>query len=402
MILSPLHSAVSPAKQLTSDSYLACVAGEPSGDMLAASVLAGLKALPETTMLSTKGVGGPKMIAEGFDALWPMETLAVRGYVEAIKQLPAILSVRKALIKELLRHRPAAFLGIDAPDFNLGVEQKLKSAGIPTIHFISPSIWAWRGERIHKIKASVDKMLCIFPFEPAIYEKVGMHATYVGHPLASSIPLTPNPTSARERLGISLEKALVAVLPGSRQSEIELIGPRFFDAIELMFKEHGSDIEFVIPVATPALKQKILALADAILKRNEQIKLHIIDGQASLALEACDVVLIASGTATLEAALWKKPMVISYVVPRLTAWIMKKQAYLPYVGLPNILSKEFVVPELLQDDAQPAALAKATLHWLNKSSEVSELQKRFTDMHHSLRLPTGELVAKVIAEVIYA
>ncbi len=401
MTLSPLHSAASPADQIT-HSYLACAAGEPSGDMLAASVLVGMKQLPSTSMLATRGVGGPKMIAEGFDALWPMETLAVRGYVEAIKQLPAILKVRKALIDELLKNRPLAYLGIDAPDFNLGVERKLKLAGIPTIHFISPSIWAWRGDRIHKIKQSVDRMLCIFPFEPAIYEKVGMEATYVGHPLASSIPLAPDIASARTKLEIDHKKVLIAVLPGSRQSEIDLIGPRFFDAIELMYKKHGANIEFVIPIATPALKLKIQLMANQIRQRCKSIQIHLIDGQASLALEACDVVLIASGTATLEAALWKKPMVISYVVPKLTGWIMKRQGYLPYVGLPNILAKEFVVPELLQDDATPEALAHATLNWLDQSSDATALKNLFTDMHNTLNLPTGKLVAEVIADTIHA
>ncbi|MEY2886835.1 MAG: lipid-A-disaccharide synthase, partial [Pseudomonadota bacterium] len=220
MTLSPLHSAALPANHLTENAYLACVAGEPSGDMLAASVLQAIQESSNLAGLKTRGIGGPKMMATGFEALWPMETLAVRGYVEAIKQLPAILSVRNALIKELMLHPPKAFLGIDAPDFNLGVEKKLKAAGIPTIHFISPSIWAWRGGRIKGIKESVDHMLCIFPFETAIYEKAGIKATYVGHPLASSIPMVPDSAGAREKLNIQTGNALVAVLPGSRQSEI--------------------------------------------------------------------------------------------------------------------------------------------------------------------------------------
>jgi lipid-A-disaccharide synthase len=331
-----------------------------------------------------------------------METLAVRGYVEAIKQLPAILKLRSALIKELLNHRPKAYLGIDAPDFNLGVEKKLRAAGIPTIHFISPSIWAWRGGRIKSIKESVDHMLCIFPFEPEIYSKAGIKATYVGHPLASSIPMTPNIDQAKAVLNVSSDKALVAVLPGSRKSEIELIAPGFFKAIELMYQERGKDIEFVIPIATPSLKEKIQELSNEIIQRNKDIQIHLLEGQASLALEAADVVLIASGTATLEAALWKKPMVISYTVPAITAWIMKKQGYLPYVGLPNILSGEFVVPELLQDAATPKALADETLSWLDKPDKVKLLKQRFLDMHHTLNLPTGQLVAQVIDQVIHA
>ncbi len=399
MTLSPLHSAALPAN--TVDAYLACVAGEPSGDMLAASVLAGMREIAGLSKLSVRGVGGPQMIAQGFDAQWSMETLAVRGYVEAIKQLPAILSLRRALIKELLTHRPLAYLGVDAPDFNLGVEKKLKAHGIPTIHFISPSIWAWRGGRIKGIKESVDRMLCIFPFEPAIYQKAGMHASYVGHPLASQIPMVPNPESAKKTLGIPHDRPVMAVMPGSRQSEITHIAPGFFKAIELMRQAYGEGIEFVVPIATPALRPAIEQLAKDIQNKQSDISIHLLDGQASLALEAADVILIASGTATLEAALWKKPMVISYQVPALTAWVMRRQAYLPYVGLPNILAGEFVVPELLQEEGSPEALAKATLAWLDQPQKVAELKERFTQMHESLNLPTGKLVAEVIAEVIH-
>ena len=402
MTLSPLHSAALPANQLADNSYLACVAGEPSGDMLAASVLAAIKAEPQLEHLNTKGIGGPKMVAEGFEALWPMETLAVRGYVEAIKQLPAILSVRQALIKELMAHPPKAYLGIDAPDFNLGVEKKLKAAGIPTIHFISPSIWAWRGGRIKGIKESVDHMLCIFPFESEIYDRAGIQATYVGHPLASTIPMVPDTDGAKQKLNVKTGSAVVAVLPGSRKSEIAMIAPGFFEAIGKMFEQYQQDIEFVVPIATESLKPAIKQLADRIRERHPQIRIHLLDGQASLALEAADVVLIASGTATLEAALWKKPMVISYKVPALTAWIMKRQAYLPYVGLPNILAGEFIVPELLQDAATPDALAQATLAWLEQPAKVANLKERFTNMHESLHLPTGKLVANVIADVINA
>ncbi len=398
MISSPLHSAALPAN--LSQGYLACAAGEPSGDMLAASVLAGMKDVPAIANLPTRGVGGPKMIAEGFDAKWPMETLAVRGYVEAIKQLPSILSLRRALVKDLLEHRPKAFLGIDAPDFNLGVEKQLKASGIPTIHFISPSIWAWRGDRIKGIQESVDRILCIFPFEPEIYHKVGMSATYVGHPLASQIPMVPNTPAAKLKLGVGSDKALVAIMPGSRQSEVRMISPGFLRAMVLMYQQFGSDIEFVLPVATPALKPQILDLLQPINQQFPDIKIHLLDGQASLALEACDVVLIASGTATLEAALWKKPMVISYQVPAITAWIMRRQAYLPYVGLPNILAGKFIVPELLQEQGSPEALAKATLALLDKNTQVAQLIERFTKMHHTLNLPTGKLVAEVIAEII--
>lgn len=401
MTSSPLQSAALRADKEVSP-YLACVAGEPSGDMLAASVLAAISSQPKLSHLKTRGIGGPKMIAEGFESLWPMETLAVRGYVEAIKQLPAILSVRQSLLKELMNYRPQAYLGIDAPDFNLGVEKKLKAVGVPTIHFISPSIWAWRGGRIQGIKESVDHMLCIFPFEPKVYEGSGVQATYVGHPLASSIPMEPDVPKARKMMGIGTSSVVVAVLPGSRKSEVSMIGPSFFEAMGEMYKNYGEGIEFVVPIATDSLRPAIESLANQLRKSHPSIILHLLDGQASLALEASDVVLIASGTATLEAALWKKPMVISYKVPAITAWMMKKQAYLPYVGLPNILAGEFVVPELLQEAATPESLAKATLSWLDQPQAVAQLKERFTAMHESLRLPTGQLVADVIAEVVHA
>jgi len=392
-------------------SKLACVAGEPSGDLLAAPVLSALKQIPDTSQLEVYGIGGPRMQAEGLRSDWPMETLSVRGYVEAIKQLPAILRLRKELIHNLLgEDRPDVYLGVDAPDFNLGVELALRKAGIPTLHFVSPSIWAWRAGRITKIKQAVDRMLCIFPFETEIYERAGIAATYVGHPLASEIPLEPNPATAKQRIekilslpANSLDGILVSVLPGSRGSEIELIAPIFFKTMaELAKCMQGQSLHFVIPIATPRLREPLEALLKSALTKNPELDIHLIDGEADAVLEAADVVLIASGTATLQAALWKKPMVISYKVPWLTAQIMKRQGYLPYVGLPNILCGEFVVPELLQDDATPSKLADALLDWLNNPNKVSQLKNRFTEMHETLRRPTGLLVAQAVAQTIVA
>jgi lipid-A-disaccharide synthase len=390
---------------------LACVAGEPSGDLLAAPVLSALKQIPDTSGLEVYGIGGPRMQAEGLRSDWPMETLSVRGYVEAIKQLPAILKLRKELIHNLLgEDRPDVYLGVDAPDFNLGVELALRKAGIPTLHFVSPSIWAWRAGRIHKIKQAVERMLCIFPFETEIYERAGIAATYVGHPLASEIPLEPNPVSAKQRIEKilnlptdALNGILVSVLPGSRVSEIELIAPIFFEAMaELTKRMQGQSLHFVIPVATPRLRTPLEALLKSTLEKNPDLHIYLIDGEADAVLEAANVVLIASGTATLQAALWKKPMVISYKVPWLTAQIMKRQGYLPYVGLPNILCGEFVVPELLQDDATPSKLADALLDWLNNPDKVNQLKSRFAQMHETLRRPTGLLVAQAVAQTIVA
>ncbi len=408
-LLPPLHAALFDRVSLVSK--LACVAGEPSGDLLAAPVLSALKQIPDTSNLEVYGIGGPRMQAEGLRSDWPMETLSVRGYVEAIKQLPAILRLRKELITNLLGEgRPDVYLGVDAPDFNLGVELALRKAGIPTLHFVSPSIWAWRAGRITKIKQAVERMLCIFPFETEIYERAGMSATYVGHPLASEIPLESNPANAKQRIESllnlpinTLSGIVVSVLPGSRSSEIEHIAPVFFETMaELAKRMPGQALHFIIPVATPRLRSSLENLLNNTLETNPALSIYLIDGEADAVLEAADVVLIASGTATLQAALWKKPMVISYKVPWLTAQIMKRQGYLPYVGLPNILCGEFVVPELLQDAATPANLADALLVWLNNPSKVTQLKTRFAEMHETLRRPTGLLVAQAVAQTIAA
>ena len=388
---------------------LACVAGEPSGDLLAAPVLSALNQIPDMVGLEVYGIGGPRMQAEGMRSNWPMETLSVRGYVEAIKQLPAILKLRKELIANLLGEgRPDVYLGIDAPDFNLGVELQLHKAGIPTLHLVSPSIWAWRRGRIQKIAKAVDRMLCIFPFETEIYDRAGIASTYVGHPLASDIPLEPNVNQARQKIAQTLsvpsnvlDGLVIAVLPGSRGSEIELIAPVFFDTMQLLADRlKGQKLNFMIPVATPRLRAPLEQLLLNVKKSNPDIQIHLLDGMADEVLEASDVVLIASGTATLQAALWKKPMVISYKVPWLTAQIMKRQGYLPYVGLPNILCGEFVVPELLQDDASPEKLANAVQEWLNHPAKVNDLKTRFAQMHETLRRPTGLLVAQAVVQTI--
>ncbi len=411
MTLLPHRHAALFVKARLALPKLACVAGEPSGDLLAAPVLSALHGLPGMSEINVYGIGGPLMQAEGLRSDWPMETLSVRGYVEAIKQLPAILKLRRDLIARFLgEDRPDVYLGIDAPDFNLGVELALRKEGVPTLHFVSPSIWAWRAGRIHKIKQAVDRMLCIFPFETEIYERAGIAATYVGHPLASDIPLEPNSLQAKARITRLLNQSsdalngiVIAVLPGSRGSEIELIAPIFFQTMTVLAERlQGQKLHFVIPVATPRLRVPLEILKKKTQEQCSGISIYLIDGEADAALEAADVVLIASGTATLQAALWKKPMVISYKVPWLTAQIMKRQGYLPYVGLPNILCKEFVVPELLQDDATPARLADALLEWLNHPAKVSQLKARFAQMHETLRQPTGLLVAQVIAQTIAA
>ncbi|TSP14144.1 lipid-A-disaccharide synthase [Cupriavidus campinensis] len=374
---------------------IAMVAGEASGDLLASLLLEGLHArLGESVDFA--GIGGRRMMAQGFVSHWPMETLSVNGYVEVLGSLREILATRRAIRDKLLANPPLCFIGVDAPDFNFGLEVPLRRSGIPVVHFVSPSIWAWRGGRIRTIARAVDHILCLFPFEPGIYAKAGIPATYVGHPLADVIPMVPDVQGAREKLGLPEGKRIVAVLPGSRQSEVRNLGATFFAAMARMHRMDGN-LAFVLPAASAPLHEIIRGLHE----RYPEIDLTVVDGQSHLVMEAADVVLLASGTATLEAALYKKPMVISYKVPWLTAQIMKRQGYLPYVGLPNILSGRFVVPELLQDDATPEALARETLLQLNDESNIAFLREHFTTMHETLKRDTANLAAGVVVDLMH-
>ena len=358
---------------------LAMVAGEASGDLISGLLLAGLKAKwPE---LRAVGIGGPNMVEQGFDAWWPHHQLSVHGYsLEVLCRVYDIWRVRRALGTRLLKDKPDLFMGVDAPDFNLGLEARLKAAGVKTAHFVSPSIWAWRPERIDFIAKAVDLMLCVFPFEPAIYARKGIAATYVGHPLADSIAMEVPLASSRAALGLTEEDRVVAVLPGSRGSEIRYITPRFAAAIALMHRAQPR-LRFVIPVV-PGKRQGI---ADALAAHAPAVPVHLLDGRSHLALAACDVTLIASGTATLEAALFKKPMVIAYNMHPLSYRLMRRKQLQPWVGLPNILLQDHVVPELLQDEASPANLAQATLAWLDSPDRCDRVRTLFTQLHHDLR-----------------
>ncbi len=375
---------------------ISMVAGEASGDLIGGALLGGLTQRLGPDVDYT-GIGGPRMAAAGFTAQWASERLAVRGYVEALSAIPGILRIRRALSQSLLLDPPSVFVGIDAPDFNFGLEQTLRQAGVPTVHFVSPSIWAWRGGKIKKIIKAVDHMLCVFPFEKKIYDDAGVNASYVGHPLAQMIPMKPDPAAARARLGLSGNAPLVAVMPGSRRAEIGLIGPAFFGAMAIMHQREPG-IRFVLPAASATVRELLAPLLAAY----PQLPLTVIDGDSHSAMEAADALLIKSGTSTLEAALYKKPMVISYKVPWLTGEIMRRQGYLPYVGLPNVLAGRFVVPELLQHFATPEALADATLKQLQDDNNRRELHAIFTDMHQSLLRDTPTLAAGVIGDMIDA
>lgn len=370
----------------------ALVAGETSGDLLAGLLLQGLKG--RWSDLSAVGIGGAAMAKQGFEAWWSSDRLAVRGYVEVLRHYREIAGIRVQLKQRLLQERPDAFIGVDAPDFNLDLESGLRSAGVKTVHFICPSIWAWRPERVEKIRRSADHVLCIFPFEPELLARHGIEATYVGHPIASVIPLAPDRPAARRALGIEEQGPVVAILPGSRRSEVQYLARRFFEAAVLM-RSRRPELRFVVP-AVPALSEAIQAHArDAGLQ-----DVLIVQGRSHEVLAACDVTLIASGTATLEAALFKRPMVIAYNMHWLSWIIMRRKQLQPWVGLPNILSGEFVVPELLQAAATPSALADATLAWLDSPQRVAALEQRFTQLHHLLQRDTARLATDAIEKVL--
>jgi lipid-A-disaccharide synthase len=370
--------------------HIAMIAGEASGDLIASLLVKGLHA-NAVEALHLSGVGGPAMQAAGFNMQVSLEQLAVRGYVEVLRHLPRLLALRRRLAAQWLRNKPAAFIGVDAPDFNLGLELKLRAGGIKTIHLVCPSIWAWRRERVEKIRQSVSHMLCIFPFEQALLEKEGIPATYVGHPIADMIAQRPDVAGARAALGLQGNAPVIALLPGSRRDEIKYIAPRFMEAAALI-KRAEPETQFVLPAAGEERRVQLQPL----LLKHAHLGIKLTNGQSHTCLAASDAVLVASGTATLEAALFKKPMVIAYAMPAGSYWMMKDKGYLPYVGLPNILCEEFVVPELLQHHATPTALADAVLHQLRDGENRIRLEQRFTALHASLQRDFTNTAARTV------
>ena len=374
---------------------IALVAGEPSGDLLAARMLSGLRVLRPQVRLH--GIGGERMAEYGFTSDYPMDKLAVRGLFEVLRHYREIKGIQDALCSRLLAERPAAFVGVDAPDFNLGLETRLKQAGIPTVHFISPSIWAWRGGRIKKIARAVSHMLVVFPFEEAIYRSAGIPATYVGHPLAEVIPMQPDVAAARAALGLDGSAPVVAILPGSRMSELKYNSVAFVAAAKLLAaREPG--MRFIAPMAGQAQRnyfESLLAQAGL-----SDVPVQILDGQSHAAMAAADAVLVASGTATLEVALFKKPMVIAYKMMAASWQLMRHMGYQPWVGLPNILAREFLVPELLQQAATPDAIADALWRQLEDEAGRKRLTRRFTEMHQSLLRDTARLSAQAVLDMI--
>ena len=403
--------------------FFALAAAEPSGDLLGAHLLAALRAA--WPGLRSAGIGGERMAQQGFDAWWPVEKLSVRGYLEVLPRLPALLRLRGSLGTRLLAQQPDAFIGIDAPDFNFALEARLKAAGVKTVHFVSPSFWAWRAGKLPRLKAAADLVLCLFPFEPDWLREHGIAATYVGHPLAQHIPMQPDADAARASLGLparadavsSGNPPVIALLPGSRSAEIAHLAPRFFRAAALIGQARPG-ARFLVP-AVPHLLERVRALA-AVSGLGEAV--HVLPGQSHQALAACDVALVASGTATLEAALFKRPMVIAYAMPAFSYWLMRRQRQLPWVGLPNILcapaqwlrrppgvaarahadaaDAPFIVPELIQHAATPQALAAATLAWLEDPVRVLATQERFAQLHRDLLRDTPQLACHAIQNLL--
>ncbi|WP_271103678.1 lipid-A-disaccharide synthase [Pseudomonas tohonis] len=368
---------------------IALVAGEASGDILGSGLMQALKARhPDAEFI---GVGGPLMEAEGLASYFPMERLAVMGLVEVLGRLPELLSRRKRLIATLIDARPDVFIGIDAPDFNLGVELKLRRAGIRTVHYVSPSVWAWRQKRVLKIREGCDLMLTLFPFEAQFYEAHQVPVRFVGHPLADTIPLEADRAAARTAIGVPDGAALVALMPGSRGGEVGRLGSLFLDAAERM-RSMRPGLHFVLPCASPARRQQ---LEQMLAGRN--LPLTLLDGRSHQALAACDAVLIASGTATLEALLYKRPMVVAYKVAPMTYRILKRLVKSPYVSLPNLLAQRLLVPELLQDAATPEALAQTLVPLLDGGDVQTE---GFDRIHRTLRLDASKEAAGAVLDLI--
>ncbi|OYU07090.1 MAG: lipid-A-disaccharide synthase [Pseudomonas sp. PGPPP1] len=367
---------------------IALVAGEASGDILGAGLMRALKA--QHPAVEFIGVGGPLMQAEGLTSYFPMERLSVMGLVEVLGRLRELLARRKLLIQTLIEEKPDVFIGIDAPDFTLNIELKLRQAGIKTVHYVSPSVWAWRQKRVLKIREGCDLMLTLLPFEAKFYEEKGVPVRFVGHTLADTIPLQADRATARAELGLA-EGPLVALMPGSRGGEVGRLGALFFDAAErLMALKPG--VRFVLPCASPQRRAQIETLLEG-----RSLPLTLLDGQSHLALAACDAVLIASGTATLEALLYKRPMVVAYRLAPLTFWILKRMVKSPYISLPNLLAQRLLVPELLQDDATPEALAQTVLPLIDGGEEQT---RGFDAIHRILRRDASNQAADAVLTLI--
>lgn len=369
------------------------VAGEASGDILGAGLMTALRQrYPDAEF---QGIGGPRMLAQGFHSFFPLDRLAVMGLVEPLKRLPELLKIRRFLREHFTENPPAVFIGIDSPDFNLTLEGHLKEAGIPTVHYVSPSVWAWRQGRVHKIARSVDLMLTLLPFEAEFYREHKVPVTFVGHHLADELPLEVDVDAARRSLAIAPEARLVALLPGSRSNEVEKLGPVFMQAARECLKRDPA-LQFIIPAASPdryrQLHHQLAAFAD--------LPIQLIQGQSQTAMAAADVVLMASGTTALEGLLLKKPMVVGYKVANLSYWILKMMVKTQYLSLPNLIAGRPLVPEFIQHSATPEALSEAVMYYFEHPAEAGALRKTFAEMHRELRGDASATAAAAIAKLL--
>nr|WP_226702557.1 lipid-A-disaccharide synthase [Microbulbifer elongatus] len=372
------------------------LAGEASGDILGAGLIAALQ--KRFDRVEVTGIAGPRMQALGADSMFPMERLSVMGLVEPLKRLPELLKIRRSLRQHFIANPPDLFIGIDSPDFNLGLEESLRSAGIPTMHYVSPSVWAWRQGRIKKIARAVDHMLTLLPFEAEFYREHKVPVTFVGHPLADDIPLDVDVSAAKTALGFAAEDEVVALLPGSRGGEVRLLGPLFLQAA-LWCSQRRRSLRFVLPAASSERKVQLeQQIAD--MPGIEALPLTILDGQSQQALAAADAVLIASGTATLETMLMNKPMVVAYKMASLSYAIFSRMLHTPWVSLPNLLAQRELVPEILQDDATPEALGAAVLNYFEDPLLGDRLRREFSELHQQLRRDASEKAADAVCSLI--
>ncbi len=385
------------AERATRRRTVGIVAGEASGDLLGSQLIGALHEL--VPQLHFTGIGGPRMEAAGMEVLFPLEKLAVRGYLEVARHFFEIVGIRRKLRRRFVADPPDVFIGIDAPDFNLDLELSLKAHGIPTVHYVSPAIWMWRKRRIHKIKQAVSKMLTLFPFEASLYRQAGVDVAFVGHPLADMLDRVPKRAAAREQLRLPLSAPIIALLPGSRQSELEHMADLFVQTAK-QISERLPQALFLVPLVTRETRE----MFEIALYRNqaEELPLTILFGHAPDAMSAADVVLVASGTATLEAALLGKPMVITYKMPAASYWLLQGRGYLPYYGLPNILAGEFVVPEIIQDDATPQNLSQALLNLLGDEAVRTRLERKFSTLSASLQRGAARQAALAVLPLLEA
>ncbi len=370
--------------------HIAIIAGELSGDILGAGLIQAIRTRYPDAII--EGIGGPQMLAAGFQSHYPLETLSVMGLVEVLKHYPRLKKCRDSLRDYFLQHPPDVFIGIDAPDFNLGLETILKSAGIKTVHYVSPSVWAWRQYRLRKIARACDLMLTLFPFEAEYYQRHQIQVRFVGHPLADEIPLQTSKQAARMRLNLPPQGVWVALLPGSRRNEVRQLGVPFLQTARWLLTQR-SDLQFIVPLANAHLKALFI---EQIAEIAPDLPFTLLDGQSREAMAAADVILTASGTATLEAMLLKRPMVVAYRMAELTYWLAKWLVHIPYFSLPNLLAQEALVPEFLQHQVCPEKLGRACFEWLDNPNKINELQNRFTELHHQLRCSASQEAANAI------